>query len=206
MDGPSRRSSLRYLERENFEFAKYCGINWSTKPRGLVTGKAPVFYVLQKLERDTVKYEKKFKVDCPEGMYESWDKFPWAKYPGGVDVTFALAKERSLFLVKEGRHCYVMPKIGLERGKVLADLVSQVPGGNAEVYACYDDGCTFHVLVLVQCYGAGNFKEINNYPLLLSGYASGNPMAAYAARVLGWSDSEVEKHLPLPQPALALAA
>jgi len=153
-----------------------------------------------------VKYEKKFKVDCPESMYESWDKFPWEKYPGGVDVTFALAKERSLFLIKEGRHCYVMPKISLKRGEVLADLVSQVPGGNAEVYACYDDGCTFHVLVLVLCSGAGNFKEINNYPLLLSGYASGNPMAAYAARVLGWSAAETEEHLPLPQPALALAA
>lgn len=155
-----------------------------------------------------MKYEKKFKVDCPEGMYESWDKFQWEKYPGGVDVTFALVKESSLFLVREGRHCYVMPKIGLERGKVLADLVSQVPGGNAEVYACYDDGCTFHVLVLVQCYGAGNFKEFDRDPLLFGGYASRNPMAAYAARVLDWPAAETDKYLPLPQTqsTMALAA
>jgi hypothetical protein len=159
-----------------------------------------------------MKIEKKFEVKgCPTGLNASWDKFPWAKYPGGVDVTFALVAGRSIFLVKEGKHCYEMPKLSLKPGQVLADLFSQVKTAratNAEVVACYDDGFTFNVLVLCAPGLLGSVKELTADALLLSAYASGNPMAAYAARVLDWPEKEVNQHLPLPQtqPAMALAA
>lgn len=146
---------------------------------------------------------------CPTGIRESWASFPWHLYRGGVDVTFALVRGSSLFLVKEGRYSYVMPKLSLRPSQVLADLIPQVPGGSAagaEVVASYDDGATFRVLVAAPCVASSpSFMELKRDALLLGGYASGDVMASFAAHVLEWP--EASKHLPLPQAAaLALAA
>lgn len=141
--------------------------------------------------------------DCPTGLSDSWDQFPWGLYRGGVDVTFALVRGRAIYLVRQSKHCFGLTRLSLKPGQVLADLIPLVPGSRGatgEVCASYDDGYTFRVLVLLRNSGESmaSFKELTNDPLLLGGYASGDVMAAFAARALGW-DADVDKHLPLPQ-------
>jgi hypothetical protein len=155
--------------------------------------------------------QKKFKVNCPTGMNQSWGEFPWDRYPGGVDVTFAFVEGKCLYLAKEGRYCHVLPMRPLKRGQVLADLLAELlpgTGGSATVEASHDDGVTLRVLVVVPSGGnqLGGFMKIENSPLLLSGYVSGDKMAPYVARVLDWPEDQVNEYLPLPQAVLAEAA
>jgi hypothetical protein len=149
------------------------------------------------------------------GLEESWEKFPWEKYPGGVEVSFGLVDRGSLLLIKPTRWSVTMPSCSLKQGQVLADAValfvrqldalgariSLEAGCAPQVCACHDDGRVFRVLVTVPCvqYGLSRTFERVDDPLLLDGYTSGDVMARYAAHVLGWRDAE--KHLPLPASA-----
>ncbi len=150
--------------------------------------------------------------ECPTGLEASWETFPWERYPGGVDVSFAIVVGRSLLLIRPSRWNITMLTCPLRRGQVLANAVSESmaelgrlgatlnfePGSVPQVCASHDDGHTFRVLVLLPCIQFGPttaFERVND-AMMLGAYTSHEVMSCYAAHVLGWKDAA--QYLPLP--------
>lgn len=145
---------------------------------------------------------------------QSWAGFDWDNYPGGVQVSVALVYGQALLLTKPERWRTTMPSFCLQKGQVLADawalyvqqLVNSgvsinISGVGPEVRACYSDGRTYHVLIMVSCQRFGPIAAFERVcdALLLSGYASDCVMASFAAHAMRWGDAS--RHLPLPDGA-----
>ncbi len=157
---------------------------------------------------------------CPTGLSESWDKFPWAGYPGGVEVSFALVQGNTVYLFKLGRWAAVLPTFPLLKDEVLSDALARLArwvekqggsftqtGEGPTVCACDQVGETFRVLIHLSVAKIGPaqvFQPVDRDAILFKGFVGDHMMAPYVAHVLGWPDAD--KHLPLPRPFLAEAA
>ncbi len=137
-------------------------------------------------------------------MGASWTGFNWAKYPGGVQVSFALTDGRRLLLVKPTRWNYVMMQLPLEKtgslDGVLAKMYTElrkvgiaVSGvGKPTVQQVLEKTGIFNVLVVVpyaQVSGSAASMECVDSALMLRGFWVSNPMATFVPRLLGWGDA-----------------
>ncbi|KKT79342.1 MAG: hypothetical protein UW75_C0016G0008 [Parcubacteria group bacterium GW2011_GWF2_44_8] len=139
--------------------------------------------------------DNKFSTLCPCGMNASWTGFDWEKYPGGVQVSFALISGKRLLLVRPVHWNRVMPQYNMKRSdtlegakavmyKDLEKLSIKVSGvGAASVQQVLEKSGTLHVLVVVpysQVSGPGS-----------SGFSVSNPMVRFVPELLGWPDSYI---------------
>lgn len=150
--------------------------------------------------------DNKFSTLCPCGMNASWAGFDWEKYPGGVQVSFALTDGKRLLLIKPARWNYVMIQVPLgqtdtlegAQSKMYVDLRKvgvQVSGvGAASVQQVLEKSGTLHVLVVVpysQVSGPGSSIECVESALMLGGFSVSNPMVRFVPELLGWPDSYI---------------
>ena len=150
--------------------------------------------------------DNKFSTLCPCGMNASWTGFDWEKYPGGVQVSFALISGKRLLLVRPVHWNRVMPQYNMQRSdtlegakavmyKDLEKLSIKVSGvGAASVQQVLEKGGTLHVLVVVpysQVSGPGSSIECVESALMLGGFSVSNPMVRFVPELLGWPDSYI---------------
>jgi hypothetical protein len=58
-------------------------------------------------------------------MSDSWVDFPWERYSGGVEVTFAMVSGKVVWLVKTNRWCYELKQLPLGKAQTLQDVATR---------------------------------------------------------------------------------
>lgn len=159
--------------------------------------------------------DNKFSALCPCSLTASWEGFSWGKYPGGVQVSFALTDGKRLLLVKPTRWNYAIVQLPLDRAGTLDGALSKmyaelrkvgvgVTGiGTPFVQQVLEKSGVFHVLVVVpyaNVSGSGGSMECVDSALMLRGFMVSSPMAMYVPRLLCWADAH---EMPEEQERLA---
>lgn len=151
--------------------------------------------------------ENDFSHLCPCEMGAAWTGFNWEKYPGGVQVSAALAVGKRLLLVKPVHWNRVIPQCLMKQDDTLEGAMATIYKELEKKHGIKVSGirgvsvqwvleCSgaLHVLVVVPCSqisGSGTSIEQVDSALMLSGYAVSNPMVRFIPGLLGWSDAHM---------------
>ena len=166
-----------------------------------------VFFFQQFTEEFSVNNgNNKFSALCPCGMNASWAGFDWERYPGGVQVSFALTDGKRLLLIRPKRWNYVMIQVPLGQAdtleSALAKMYAELRGvgvqmsgvGTPSVQQVQEKSGTLHVLVVVpylHVSGSGVSMECVESALMLGGFSVSNPMVEFVPKLLEWSDADL---------------
>ena len=138
---------------------------------------------------------------------QTWKKFPWDKFPGGVDITFVLVDGRTgaVVLSRPSRWSYEMlsvehsPNGSLEdafaafKQKLKAAGVSFQSSISPQMLAGFEHQNTLRVVAMAKVYGvSGEVELVQPYTAyqIESGLALSNPVCEFVPALLGWSGSK----------------
>jgi hypothetical protein len=151
--------------------------------------------------------------DSPTGLSDSWKKFPWGKYPGGVTVHFALTSGGKLYLHRRGYGYWVCEQV-LRQGETLAHTVTRLYQHLAadkinlqtvltpEVCAVRHEPATLRILVQIECLPVASRLKLEPFAhgLVLGALLGDHPMSQELHSLLGFS-TQPSKTEELPQAA-----